>query len=756
MTTVEIKYNPYIVETEIKIDGAMVKAPNKLADLCDERLQVWVEDLVPILDEICNDDQYSINFYGTRLDYNDLESCVNDFCEENKDITATVNFEESRGAEDRYRELVNLFVDMQKNCPFEDLKTKQIKDNFLSAISSEFEVSVIATMSSGKSTLINALLGKELMPSKNEDCTATIGKIKDIDGMDHFEAVYRDKKGKKLGEFKELSLEDMIIINDDPETAYIDIKGDIPYVNSDGVQLVLVDTPGPNNTKTGEHRDYTYRIIKEKYKPMVLYVLNATQLATNDDKRLLSVVAEAMQAGGKQSKDRFIFAVNKLDMFDPDKESVQGALENVKEYLKGFGIEKPNIFPTSAEMAKVIRMNAAGYPLTSMQKRTLRNYDLFIDEEQFHLSDQATLSKSNMEEVHRRIEEAQAEGDEYTEALLQTGIPAIELAIDEYLVKYAYTTKIKAAVDTFKKKVEEKDMHSKMMASIQNDEAAREKINAKLKEIQQQLEAGAMGKEFKKRIQNLDMMEQADKRIRQLRRKVDRIANNRTQSEVMEKAQVTKMMDELDKRVKAIQSDVKTELEKIIDEIIVKGGNEIIRDYRQQMHSLISSGDLKANDFAVESRIRFLEESIPDAQQIINQYKHTIALDTGMREEYYEHRWWDIFELFDKVKKVRIKYLNKDIVETDKVYRDYIDPVMASFNKNLDNARMAAQREADKFKAYFLKELDSLEAVLKEKVKEDESLTQDQASVMQKLKEDQDKIEWLEDFMTKLDEILAI
>ena len=39
------------------------------------------------------------------------------------------------------------------------------------------EVFAIATMSAGKSTLINALLSKKLLPSSNEACTATITKI---------------------------------------------------------------------------------------------------------------------------------------------------------------------------------------------------------------------------------------------------------------------------------------------------------------------------------------------------------------------------------------------------------------------------------------------------------------------------------------------------------------------------------------------------------------------------------------------------
>ena len=44
-----------------------------------------------------------------------------------------------------------------------------------------FPMVVMATMSSGKSTLINALLGRQILPSRNEACTAKMYSILDDD-----------------------------------------------------------------------------------------------------------------------------------------------------------------------------------------------------------------------------------------------------------------------------------------------------------------------------------------------------------------------------------------------------------------------------------------------------------------------------------------------------------------------------------------------------------------------------------------------
>ena len=758
MTNLYLKYNPYTVESEIKIDGVLVQTPNKLADLTHERLQVWIEKLVPILDEICNDDEYNIDFYGTNLDYSDLASTVNEYCEEHEDIRISINYIAAKGSEDRIKELIELFDDMQKNCPFPDLTTDQIKENFQSAISSEFEVSVIATMSSGKSTLINALLGRELMPSKNEACTATIAKIKDVDNMDHFEAIYLDENKRELGQYLNLTLENMSEMNDNPKTAYIDIKGDIPNISSQGVQLVLVDTPGPNNSRTEEHKNHTYRIIKEKSKPMVLYVLNATQLQTNDDKELLTAVSEAMKVGGKQSKDRFIFAVNKVDLFDPEKESVQSAINHVKEYLKKFNIENPNIFPTSAEMAKVIRMKECNQDLTSAQKRTLRDYDFFIDEEQLHLSEQATLSKSNLMKIKKDISDAQNSGDEYKEALIYTGIPAIEYAIDEYLQKYAYTTKVKTAVDTFRKKVEEKNMYAKMMQSIKNNEETRQVINDQLNILKRQLEEGASAKEFRKRINMLDMTEEANTRIAQLRKKITGALVNKNSADTMTTLEAQQLMMKLDTTVRNLQSDVRTELENIIEDVIINNAQQVIQEYRKRIQELIESGGLKTNEYTTDANLNFLTEDIPNAQELINSYKYSETYDTGETKTVanISKKWYKPWTWFQPSWYTEAVYAEREMVNYSTVYNDFVQPIIANFNENLDSAKQVAGGEGERFRKYFLAEIDGLEQKLKEKVNENEKLTRDQKSISKKIENEKANVEWLEKFMQQLENILAI
>lgn len=63
-----------------------------------------------------------------------------------------------------------------------------------------------------------------------------------------------------------------------------------------------------------------------------------------------------MSKGGKQSRERFLFVVNKMDMFDPELgENIENALDSVRGYLEENGINDPNIYPVSARMAYLLR-----------------------------------------------------------------------------------------------------------------------------------------------------------------------------------------------------------------------------------------------------------------------------------------------------------------------------------------------------------------------------------------------------------------
>ena len=78
MKKVTIKYNPYLVYTEIKVDGQSPK-PNSSLNVQNSRLQEWVEKLPQILIDEYRDTNYELVFTGMEADFEDVVSSVEAF-----------------------------------------------------------------------------------------------------------------------------------------------------------------------------------------------------------------------------------------------------------------------------------------------------------------------------------------------------------------------------------------------------------------------------------------------------------------------------------------------------------------------------------------------------------------------------------------------------------------------------------------------------------------------------------------------------
>ncbi|UVI31962.1 dynamin family protein [Paenibacillus spongiae] len=753
MANVSIKYNPYKVESFISLNGREITEDSKLHIYKNERLQVWVEKLGPILEDECNDDAIHITFHGTFLDYEDMKDYFSQI--KHSVVTYTLEHIPAKETDDKFRELVLLFDEMQAG-PFEDLKDAHITENFKKALGSEFEVSVIATMSSGKSTLINAMLGREFVPAKNEACTATIARIRDQDGMDGYTAKCLDQNGDVVYEEQAVELGDMKRFNEDERISYIEVNGDIPFIQTRNANLILVDTPGPNNSRNSDHRDHTYRIIKNASKPMVLYVLNATQLATNDDSILLGSVAEAMKVGGKQSKDRFLFAVNKIDEYDTERaDSIDEALGNIRHYLAQYGIENPNVFPISAEMAKVIRLHLSGQPLTRKQEKTLAEYDLFTDVPQMHLTKYAMLPESAKVELAEKARLAKDEGDIYGEALIHTGVPAIEEAINEYLDKYAVTAKIKNAVDTFRKKIEEKQMMDLLLKEIEHNKGERMRITERLQRVEAQLNEGKATERFKQKIQQLAYNKDMSDRIRKIRSRIDSMLQGKA-SEKMTIVEMEQDMSKLIRKIDNLQSDVITELEKLVNEGLRSEAEQLLVEYSGYIQGLMQDKAVKLGKLEVGSEM-FLLGEMPDASELIERHKRTEQEKVG--EKWVENegkRWYKPWTWPQKKGYYREIFEDREYVDGSKVFEEFLKPVRGSFYENIQKANDHMQVESERLKAFFLKELDKLESVIRQKVKELKELAGNNNQLEERIRNDRQKMDWLHAFQMKLDAILEI
>lgn len=215
MKKVFIKYNPYKLETELTVDEKKLAQNSQIGEriLPGSRLQEWVEDLPKILIDEYNDTDFDIVFHGTLLDFEDLTEVFTQAFERGE-LTAKLDRIPAKETSDKEVLIDEVFNEIQEG-PFDELRDVEITNAFQNAKSSDFEVCVVATMSAGKSTLINAMLGTKLMPSKQEACTAIITRIKDTKSNGTWQAEVYNQDNRLIETCEDLTYATMERLNED-------------------------------------------------------------------------------------------------------------------------------------------------------------------------------------------------------------------------------------------------------------------------------------------------------------------------------------------------------------------------------------------------------------------------------------------------------------------------------------------------------------------------------------------------------------
>lgn len=200
------------------------------------------------------------------------------------------------------------------------------------------KVLVTATMSAGKSTLLNALTGKKVNKTQNEACTAKIHSI--------FNKPYEDGFSYEWDGALNLnaSLEDLMDDSADNQTEYISVGTFFRSRLPETRRVWLMDTPGVNSAENAEHKVISEKLIREIEPDLVICVLNGQAIGTDDERNHLIFLKE-------QCKCRILFVINKVDSYRKNEDSIQQTLEDTRCELEKVGFQSPCVVPVSAYAA---------------------------------------------------------------------------------------------------------------------------------------------------------------------------------------------------------------------------------------------------------------------------------------------------------------------------------------------------------------------------------------------------------------------
>jgi len=210
----------------------------------------------------------------------------------------------------------------------EDLKNKL--KSVIENLDNLFSIVFIGEFSTGKSSIINTLLGIEALP---EGITPTTDEITVI----------------KHGDQRQESIENGTRLFSIPEDR---LKG-----------ILLVDTPGTNVT-IEQHQKITEEFIPKA--DIVFFTIGAERAVTGSEAKLIGLIKKAWLKN-------IVFVLNKIDIAKDESELNQLITHASTELEREFNF-KPHLIPVSAKLAKEARANSESQLLSKSGFEQLEEY----------------------------------------------------------------------------------------------------------------------------------------------------------------------------------------------------------------------------------------------------------------------------------------------------------------------------------------------------------------------------------------------
>lgn len=789
MTNIQITYNPYTVKTSIILNDQEVDYNvSPLAYVQNKRLQEWIEPregwkgIYKALQECTGEARIRIEFTGTTGDFDDMvyakEKAGN--CFQSIELVHK-NKSTAKEAEphQKMEKLKELYKELQEG-PVEEFKTEDIRKNFDAAINSDFRIVVIAPMSSGKSTLINSMLGRDLLPAINQATTAVITEIKDNDDLDHFIVNADDRYGNNVANNEIASRKRISELNNekdpnDPEKKEalirtIKLEGPIPNLPSDGLSTVFVDTPGGNNSQNDEHEAMMDEAIRDENKSLILYVFNGAQLGTNDSNIILKKIAGSMKNSnnGKQSRDRFLFVANRMDEYDVSKEPYGETIENViLPQLASNGITEPNLFLVSAQAAKLVRMYQSGEILSEAEDESLDTFVKRFNRESRMLPQYASLNQSDKDKLKSDASQYMERGkgkidprdkNKLKAAEINSGVPALETAIKEYLEKYAIAIKIKTMHDTFMQKVHERQMIENCKKEWAETQENFEQIKNELMEKQEKYKKEEKLKEYKEKVDKihfdkkifLDTQDLVQSKLLSLQKQY----NNKK-----EKSEFEEIYNRIKGTIEQIGGEAVDRLKREYDDGIKKSCAELYGEYSEYIENLRQDGFLKIGSFDMSQMNAYSAFNLRKADDLVqmSEYVSKERVKVGETKRKKRGPIAAIKRIFGSGGYENVDIVqDKEFVNWSRLMADEITAIQTEFTNRMKELINQMEENVEDLKTETKNKLNGLDKMIEKSMTEINGMLEDQEKLQKKVKENEDKTKWITEFVDKVDELLKV
>lgn len=433
----ENKQSTFVMEGEALVSS-------RLYQYIQQPLAKIVDEVVESLQEILNSCYFIIEFHGGKTDYTLLKQCL-EVSNDNQQIQ--LQWVNTKKTTVTYGSNIQRLKNIVNSSVVEAWKTDAINKKITTFENLSATFYVVATMSAGKSTVLNAMLGESILPTDHLATTAKLMRIKQTSAEGYSATAYNDV-AEPILQIKNVVKEDLEAWNHDENIDEIVIEGPILHHNDTEITVELVDTPGPNNSQDKRHRAKIEKFIQTAEHPILLYIMDATKIATDDDTAYMQMLVKWFEQAHLDIAERTYFILNKVDEFETS-EDVSRTLETVFPFLASYNIHNPKVYAISAQYALWYRQQQQGQALTSRQQRSLAIMDDVLQDLQ--LLQHATLSSRMKEQWQAKLEilpESQV-------LLARTGLPILEETLIQFVQNEAFIQQATEIVEELRPIAEE-------------------------------------------------------------------------------------------------------------------------------------------------------------------------------------------------------------------------------------------------------------------------------------------------------------
>ena len=431
--------------------------------------------------------------------------------------------------------------------------------------------------------------------------------------------------------------------------------------------------------------------------------------------------------------------------------------------------------------------------------------ELFFDDEEenykgLHFSKMADISDSVRSKLEAEETKARSSNDKYTDALIQTGIPAVEGAISEYLEKYAQPQKITEAIHSFLQIIRDLGTEAHETQLLKDNQAKVGEIQEAIIKIEQVIKNGEEGAKLKEKIDAISVESQIKEAFEKLSGEklglfISQVRNKYCSEKLTE--------EETKKRIKSIQSDLEEfrnkfaiDIENIINDKVGKQAKHYSNEYNSYVSELLGSAfghEVKAASVLGSlANMNLSSENMDDFEfsviektgtQLVEEERTRTEMrtktKTGTRKKsglgaaiargfgklFRNDDWGYESYTYTEDVPVQVKYMatverdkyeNRQYVNFTKMFNSVVTPKIDDFSSQARIiATDMAKEEEGKLKEAFKKSFDELNFAIENKLSELKKTLGDKEAFEKMVAKNEANLKWLENFKKQLYEAIA-